>query len=329
MSEGRRTAKDPFQACKIYGTAEDVKFMFVGLVQRCEQIALPPISLSESLEVFDERYYGLPNLIEALSSIIVEMEQIGEEFLGPLERLTVMSVDYYPRYQPKSQTTTCTSLIRMFLAMQDKPQHYKPFLFRIVTQSLIRCFSHPLKSTVEQQIQDYQNVNVTEENRPKILSIGRPITFENYLPLWKSVLNVTSIKELDTPNFPLDNRTNFLVAFYDQIIESILHIITRLDLKMEKIESQTEENATDQAVSMKPVNPKDLQIFYNLVDFCQFICFTSIDFRTKILLLGIFFSIKCRGFSKNGFSAFFTTLFHFRPGFEFVFLLSFVQREFF
>lgn len=64
------------QACKLYGTDEDVKFMFVGLIQRCEQIAMPTMTLSQAMDVFDERYYGLPNLIDALQAIIVEMPTV-------------------------------------------------------------------------------------------------------------------------------------------------------------------------------------------------------------------------------------------------------------
>ena len=126
------------------------------LIQRCEQIAMPTMTLSQAMDVFDERFYGLPNLIDALSAIIIEMTNIGEEFLGPLERLTVMTIDYYPRYQPKPQATTCSSVIKMILALQTKPNSYKPFLSRIVTQSLIRCCSHPLKSLVEQQLENYE-----------------------------------------------------------------------------------------------------------------------------------------------------------------------------
>lgn len=50
--------------------------MFVGLIQRCEQIAMPTMTLSQAMEVFDERYYGLPNLIDALQAIIVEMPTV-------------------------------------------------------------------------------------------------------------------------------------------------------------------------------------------------------------------------------------------------------------
>jgi len=50
--------------------------MFVGLIQRCEQIAMPTMTLSQALDVFDERFYGLPNLIDALSAIIIEMTNV-------------------------------------------------------------------------------------------------------------------------------------------------------------------------------------------------------------------------------------------------------------
>ncbi|CAM4805641.1 unnamed protein product [Rotaria magnacalcarata] len=260
-------------ACKLYGTEEDIKFMFVGLIQRCEQIAMPTVALSQAVDIFDERFYGLPNLIDALSAIIIEMTNIGEEFLGPLERLTVMTIDYYPRYQPKPQATTCSSVIKMILALQTKPNSYKPFLSRIVTQALIRCCSHPLKSTVEEELENYEP-NVSEDKLKSLLSIGKTITYENYLPLWKSLLSVISLKEFDTSAYPIFERQNMLVSLYDEIIESILHIIDRLDLSVEK-EKQDGENhddettTTDPIFGMRPVKPIDFQIFYNLVDFCQ------------------------------------------------------------
>ncbi|CAF2996692.1 unnamed protein product [Rotaria sp. Silwood2] len=100
---------------------EDVKFIFVGLIQRCEQIAMPTMTLAQAVDVFDERFYGLPDLIDVISAIIIEMINIGEEFLGPLECLTYMTIDYYPRYQPKPQATTCLSIIKMISVLQTKP----------------------------------------------------------------------------------------------------------------------------------------------------------------------------------------------------------------
>jgi len=109
----------------------------------------------------------------------------------------------------------------------------KKFLFSLVTQALIRCCSHPLKSTVEQQLENYEP-DITEENTKSLLSIGKTITYENYLPLWKTILNVTSLKEFDTSIYTIFDRQNMLVSLYDEIIESILHIIDRLDLSVEK-----------------------------------------------------------------------------------------------
>jgi len=109
----------------------------------------------------------------------------------------------------------------------------KKFLFSLVTQALIRCCSHPLKSTVEQQLENYEP-NISEENTQSLLSIGKTITYENYLPLWKTILNVISLKEFDTNTYTIFDRQNMLVSLYDEIIESILHIIDRLDLSVEK-----------------------------------------------------------------------------------------------
>ncbi len=109
-----------------------------------------------------------------------------------------------------------------------------------VTQALIRCCSHPLKSTVEQQLENYEP-DIFEENTKSLLSIGKTITYENYLPLWKTILNVTSLKEFDTSIYSIFDRQNMLVAFYDEIIDSILHIIDRLDLSVEKDQIEVRE----------------------------------------------------------------------------------------
>jgi hypothetical protein len=53
--------------------------MFVGLIQRCEQIAMPSITLSQAADVFDERFYALPNLLDALSAIIIEMTNVRQD----------------------------------------------------------------------------------------------------------------------------------------------------------------------------------------------------------------------------------------------------------
>jgi len=94
-----------------------------------------------------------------------------------------------------------------------------------------------LKSTVEQQLENYEP-DPSEVDTKSLLSIGKTITYENYLPLWKTILNVTSLKEFDTSTYTIFDRQNMLVSLYDEIIESILHIIDRLDLSVEKEKSE-------------------------------------------------------------------------------------------
>jgi hypothetical protein len=94
-----------------------------------------------------------------------------------------------------------------------------------------------LKSTVEQELENYEP-DPSEVDTKSLLSIGKTITYENYLPLWKTILNVTSLKEFDTSTYTIFDRQNMLVSLYDEIIESILHIIDRLDLSVEKEKSE-------------------------------------------------------------------------------------------
>jgi hypothetical protein len=51
---------------------------------------------------------------------------------------------------------------------------------------------------------------------------------------------VTSLKEFDTSTYPIFDRQNMLVSLYDEMIDSILHIIDRLDLSVDK--EKTEVN---------------------------------------------------------------------------------------
>ncbi len=114
----------------------------------------------------------------------------------------------------------------------------------IVTQALIRCCSHPLKSTVEQQLENYEP-ELSEDDTKSLLSIGKTITYENYLPLWRNILSVTSLKEFDTSTYTIFDRQNMLVSLYDEIIESILHIMDRLDLSVEKEKTEVRKEQLD------------------------------------------------------------------------------------
>lgn len=92
---------------------------------------------------------------------------------------------------------------------------------------------------MEQKLEDVEP-DLPDEQAKSLLAIGKTITYENYIPLWKNILSVTSLKEFDTSTYPLFDRQNMLVSLYDEMIESILHIIDRLDLSLQK--EKTEVN---------------------------------------------------------------------------------------
>ncbi len=99
-----------------------------------------------------------------------------------------------------------------------------------------------MKSTVEQQLENYEP-DLSDNDAKSLLSIGKTITYENYLPLWRTILNVTSLKEFDTSAYTIFDRQNMLVSLYDEIIESILHIIDRLDLSVEKEKTEVRKRS--------------------------------------------------------------------------------------
>jgi hypothetical protein len=101
-----------------------------------------------------------------------------------------------------------------------------------------------LKSTVEQQLENYEP-ELSEDDTKSLLSIGKTITYENYLPLWRNILSVTSLKEFDTSTYTIFDRQNMLVSLYDEIIESILHIMDRLDLSVEKEKTEVRKEQLD------------------------------------------------------------------------------------
>jgi DNA-dependent protein kinase catalytic subunit len=52
-------------------TPEDVKFMFSEMMQRSEQLFFT------QTEVIDEKIHSLPSFVEALASIVKEMDEVS------------------------------------------------------------------------------------------------------------------------------------------------------------------------------------------------------------------------------------------------------------
>ncbi|CAF2937311.1 unnamed protein product [Rotaria sp. Silwood2] len=92
-----------------------------------------------------------------------------------------------------------------------------------------------------------------------LLSIDKTTAYENYLSLWKTILNVTTLKEFYTNIYSIFDRQNMFVSFYDIIIDSILYIIDRLDLNIEKdkTKSNCSVSATRSDIEMMETDIND------------------------------------------------------------------------
>ena len=65
------------QPCKLFMKGDDVNYMFGEMVQRSEHLFVSFLSDSGS----DERLQHLPALMEALASIVREMDTVRERYI--------------------------------------------------------------------------------------------------------------------------------------------------------------------------------------------------------------------------------------------------------
>ncbi|CAF4557251.1 unnamed protein product [Rotaria sp. Silwood2] len=117
-----------------------------------------------------------------------------------------------------------------------------------------------------------------------LLSIDKTTAYENYLSLWKTILNVTTLKEFYTNIYSIFDRQNMFVSFYDIIIDSILYIIDRLDLNIEKdkTKSNCSVSATRSDIEMMETDINDNEqvatIFVSCLQFIISLPLECIDY---------------------------------------------------
>lgn len=120
-------------------------------------------------------------------------------------------------------------------------------------------------------------------------------TVLDYVQLWSNLLNLNDFKELNSIGVHVNERRRLVRLIYDELVESFLRIMKKLDLTAVKIEhtDTADENAAndlnssthplnstlsqiDISVSSNPIaglrpsRPRDLEILINLVDFSRF-----------------------------------------------------------
>ncbi|KAM6458275.1 DNA-dependent protein kinase catalytic subunit isoform 2-T2 [Liasis olivaceus] len=263
--------------CKV-ASPKDVDFMYVELLQRCKQMYLT------EAETIDDHVYQLPSFLQSIASVIFHLDTIPEVYTPVLERLIVVQIDSFPQYSAKMQTACCKSIVKVFLALAAKGPVLWSFMSTVVHQGLIRICSKPLVFS-----RDFFGKNTSNSEEPNSFGEVRAgkwkaPSYKDYLDLFRSLLSCDTMKDITLAdeaflieNSPLQSLNRLL---YDELIKSIIKVIDKLDLTVQKQNINEEKDGSegdihltiptsDPAANLQPSKPKDYTAFINLVEFCR------------------------------------------------------------
>ncbi|CAH2285137.1 DNA-dependent kinase catalytic subunit [Pelobates cultripes] len=252
---------------------KDVDFMYVELIQRCKQTYLTEADTEE------ENVYQLPNFLQSIASVILHLDSIPEVYTPVLERLLVVQIDSFPQYSMKMQSACCRSIVKVFLSLAGKGPVLWNLISTVVHQGLIRVCSKPV-SFARDGGPDSDDVASSSDIRTGKWAVP---SYKDYLDLFRNLLDCDRMKEsifsdeiFHTINSPLQSLNRLL---YDELIKSVLKIIEKLDLSLQKqdaghmgdeeISSAFVIATSDPTANLHPTKPKDFTAFVNLVEFCS------------------------------------------------------------
>lgn len=253
---------------------QDVDLMYTELIQRCKQMYL-----TES-DGEDDNFYQLPSFLDSIASVLIHLDKIPEVYTPLLERLLVVQIDSFPQYSERMQTTCNRAILKVLVAMASKGPVLWSFISSVVHQGLIRVCSKPimLSEDKENGASDSSQVRTGHWKVP---------SSQNYLSLYKSLLDCDQLKDsgfldgaFESQNAALGSLSRLI---YDELVKSILRIVEKLDLSVQKVTSGEEAPddvahalpSSDPTAHLLPNKVKDFTAFINLVDFCSELLLTK------------------------------------------------------
>ncbi|XP_070708776.1 DNA-dependent protein kinase catalytic subunit [Pempheris klunzingeri] len=247
---------------------QDVDLMYTELIQRCKQMYL-----TES-DGEDDSFYQLPSFLDSIASVLIHLDKIPEVYTPLLERLLVVQIDSFPQYSEKMQTACCRSILKVLVAMASKGPVLWSFISSVVHQGLIRVCSKPI------MLSEDKDSGSSESSQVRVGKWKVPSS-QNYLRLYKSLLDCDQLKDSGFLDGAFESQNAALVSLsrllYDELVKSILQIVEKLDLSLQKVTTGEEAPddaahvlpSTDPTAHLLPNKIKDFTAFINLVDFCS------------------------------------------------------------
>ncbi|XP_062919332.1 DNA-dependent protein kinase catalytic subunit isoform X2 [Mobula hypostoma] len=265
--------------CKAVNS-QNVDLMYTELIQRCKQMYLT------EADTEDDNIYQLPSFLDSIAYVIFHIDKIPGVYTSVLERLIVVQMDGFPQYSTKMQPVCCQSIVKLFIALAGKGPMLWSFISTVVHQGLIRVCSKPVLLPGEGTGKLGLGSNTQQSSGTSgTVATGkwRVPSYKDYLDLFRILLDCEKMKvsglieeTLQISESPLKSLNRLL---YDEFIKSVLKIIEKLDLTVDK-QNPNEEGGSgdisstiviptsDPAANMHPTKPKDFTAFINLVEFC-------------------------------------------------------------
>ncbi|GAB5583955.1 DNA-dependent protein kinase catalytic subunit isoform X1 [Prionailurus iriomotensis] len=258
--------------CKVIN-AKDVDFMYVELIQRCKQLFLT------QTDTVDDHIYHMPSFLQSVGSVLLYLDTVPEVYTPVLEHLIVAQIDSFPQYSPKMQSVCCKAIVKVFLALVGKG----PVLWNCIStvEPVI------LQKGAESESEDYRASGEVRTGKWKVP------TYKDYLDLFRSLLSCDQMMDFLLADevflFVNSSLQSLNRLLYDEFVKSVLKIIEKLDLTLEKQNvgghefetsnsfKKDENEATgvwviptsDPAANLHPAKPKDFSAFINLVEICR------------------------------------------------------------
>uniref|UniRef100_A0A8C2LHS2 DNA-dependent protein kinase catalytic subunit n=1 Tax=Cricetulus griseus TaxID=10029 RepID=A0A8C2LHS2_CRIGR len=208
--------------------AKDVDFMYVELIQRCKQMFLT------QTEATEDHVYQMPSFLQSIASVLLYLDTVPEVHTPVLEHLMVVQIDSFPQYSPKMQLMCCKAIVKVFLALAEKgPVHWN-FISTVVHQGLIRICSKPvvLQKDVESKSDNQWASGEVRTGKWKVP------TYKDYVDLFRHLLSCDQMMDFiladETFLFVNSSLQSLNHLLYDEFIRSVLKIVGKLDLTLEK-----------------------------------------------------------------------------------------------
>ncbi|XP_056648968.1 DNA-dependent protein kinase catalytic subunit-like isoform X1 [Diorhabda sublineata] len=196
----------------------------------------------------DEKEY-LPDYLQTVANF-VRFKQLSTTELFCLQKGVITMMKSFHLLPVLHHYLIIDSLLLTLFYLKDT-KYFDNFVENVVYQGVIYSCSH-----------QHISVEAFLEGSPQSI-----VTVNNYLPLWKGLLNLRSHTQYDKYRFYLDSRKYVLERIVNELIKTLMILINKLNVSLK----EEDDDFTDVEKAFKTEKINDYVIFLNTVDFYSII----------------------------------------------------------